>query len=1359
MKRSPLIQLLVCLVCVFFAARLGFCSDISVSSISVGGRNEGTGDVSVSCNISWTHSWRTSSSPYNWDAAWVFIKYRVNGGAWNHARLNETGHSVPAHAALTVGLADTGSPFNLSTNPAVGVFIFRRDDGVGNFSAEGVSLSWNYAAHGIALTDAIEVQVFAIEMVYVPQGTFYAGDNGTSSAALRQGSSDTDPWFIEAEDQISIANSSGNGSGSGQTERTYYNPSTSDGDAGGATYTLPTTYPKGFAPFYVMKGHISQGQWVSFFNTLGEAQRGARDITLDKSDSLLGRNNISYTSGSATLPVQGDGSTYSDVGMNYLSWGDLTALLDWAGLRPMSELEFEKASRGRLSPVSGEYAWGSTNAIQATTITNSGTGMERGGAGSNISYGDLVGGPLRVGSFGYGVTSREASGAGFYGAMDLSGSLWDRVVTLANGSGRSFIGALHGDGALDAGGNANTAGWPSTTAQGAGFKGGSFYDALTLARISDRSRVALIDNARGITYGGRGARLAFGASIPAATPTPASSPTSTPTVTPIPTHTPTETPTLTPSNTPTSTPAQTPTATQTTTPTATATGSPTATPTNTPSRTATVTPTVTGTPTATPNTTVLFLNGEVTPFVDTAGKTVTTSGATRSTAQFAAGTASISFNGTSNFLQLADSADWHMGTGNFTVQLYMRPLSIAAGTPTILGQRSTTTATPLAPFTFRRNAAQVEVQLSFDNSTLAATLSSGNVLSTTAWTKVTFVRLGSQFTLYINDVSRATYSSASSFTDSTAVMRIGGYESTFYYGGFLDNVEINKGTALITPTPTPTPTSTPTATPTPNLDTDGDGVLYPKTCTSYDPYYGCLAWNFPGQEDNCPSVANADQTNSDSDGNGNACDNCPSVYNFSQGDWNANGIGDSCDCGDGRKYSPEGCDDGGTTSGNGCSSTCSVETGWSCTGGEGAISTCSVVCGDGLLRASEGCDDGALNPSTITLPGSLINVYPRSIVDVGDGRSVIGSNVQLGSAPYPNVFNVIRVKASGALDTTFNSTGSVTTSLGSSSYLIDVAVQSDGKVVAAGQAVDGGIYKFAVVRYTSAGALDTSFDGDGIVYTQVGASHAYLTDIALQNDNKVVAVGQLSGGGFQVVRYNTNGSLDTTFDSDGRASPSTGGTNATASRVEVQSDGKILVVGYDVTNSGTNYRLFIVRLNSDGSLDTSYGTSGIAAPYANNMSWYGVNKTLIQSDGKLLISGSYPTGIGVYGSVEYSSRTWRVDTTGADDATWLGGGYWGQVGLSQDGSGNVIIFRDSGIYRVNSLGGYLLSGGPPSYSYAGGVLSSGAYVAVTAGPSSGTIRVYRYNSSFGYFTDGCSNACTVDAGWTCTGQPSTCTAN
>jgi formylglycine-generating enzyme required for sulfatase activity len=306
----------------------------------------------------------------------------------------------------------------------------------------------------------LHLQVVAVEMVYVPQGAFYAGDYATSTASFQQGSSDTDPWYIEAEDQISITNSPGNGSGSGQTERLYYNVATTDGDTSGAAYTLAASFPKGHAPYYVMKGHISQGQWVSFFNTLSTSQKAARDITTTKGDSLVYRNNVSYTSGDASLPDQGGGATYTHVGMSYLGWGDVAAFVDWAGLRPMSELEFEKVARGGLTPVSGEYAWGSTTVTQATGISNAVLASERALSGSRISYGNhaSVQGPLRVGSFGYGVNTRGASGAGFYGVMDLSGGLWDRVVTVANSSGRSFNGALHGDGVLDASGNATTSG-------------------------------------------------------------------------------------------------------------------------------------------------------------------------------------------------------------------------------------------------------------------------------------------------------------------------------------------------------------------------------------------------------------------------------------------------------------------------------------------------------------------------------------------------------------------------------------------------------------------------------------------------------------------------------------------------------------------------------------------------------------------------------------------------------------------------------------------------------------------------------------------------------------------------------------
>lgn len=555
-------------------------------------------------------------------------------------RLNETGHSVPSNSAITVGLADTSLPFHVSTNPGVGAFIYRRDAGSGPFSASGVSLSWNYAAHGISPTDSVDIEVFAIEMVYVPQGPFYAGDHGTSTASFKQGSSDSDPWFIDREDSFSTTNSPGNGAGSGLMERIYYHSTTTNADTEGQAYAVPTAFPKGFAPFYVMKGHISQAQWVRFFNTLTPAQRAARDSTADKGDSLTFRNNVSRTSADATLATQPGGATYASVGMSYLNWGDVAAFLDWAGLRPMSELEFEKAARGPLTPLSGEYAWGTTHSVQGTVISNGGLSTERAEGGANIAYGDHSGvqGPLRSGSFASGVSSREEAGAGYYGAMDLSGTLWDRAVTVGNSAGRSFVGARHGDGQLTTGGDADANSWPLASGDGAGYRGGSWYDLLTSARVSDRDGAARISATRDNRSGGRGARSAFGASIPASTPTPL--PTATPTPTFTSTYTPTETPTFTPTDTPlgpptdtpTETPSATPSHTATSTPTYTPTDTPTIAPTNTPTFTPTVTPTSTPYPTLGPSSVQVGLSGYpgTDIYVLTDDVTVTQSGATGS---------------------------------------------------------------------------------------------------------------------------------------------------------------------------------------------------------------------------------------------------------------------------------------------------------------------------------------------------------------------------------------------------------------------------------------------------------------------------------------------------------------------------------------------------------------------------------------------------------------------------------------------------------------------------------------------------------------------------------------------------------
>jgi formylglycine-generating enzyme required for sulfatase activity len=375
-----------------------------------------------------------------------------------------------------------------------------------------------WSANGVVAGDTIDVKVFGIEMVYVPQGSFYAGDNATSTASLKQGSGDNDPWYISSEGSLSVTGGAGNGTGAGQTNAVYYYASNGNGgeDASGTVFTVPAGFPKGFSGFYIMKGEISQGQWVDFFNTLDATQKTTRDITSNtnggkNSDAIIFRNNINWNSGAPSSDATLNGGTHGGVAANYLSWGDLTAYLDWAGLRPMSELEYEKAARGPVASVAGEYAWGDTSITGATSITNSGTVSERGQAGSNITYNNAGGvqGPTRVGNFGSGgVTSRIATGASYYGAFDLSGNLWERAVTVGNSTGRGFVGGIHGDGNLATNGDANQSSWPPTSATGAGFRGGGWVSGASVARLSGRISAADVGGARFNGCGGRGVRWA-----------------------------------------------------------------------------------------------------------------------------------------------------------------------------------------------------------------------------------------------------------------------------------------------------------------------------------------------------------------------------------------------------------------------------------------------------------------------------------------------------------------------------------------------------------------------------------------------------------------------------------------------------------------------------------------------------------------------------------------------------------------------------------------------------------------------------------------------------------------------------------
>jgi len=361
-------------------------------------------------------------------------------------------------------------------------------------------------------------------MVYVPEGSFYAGDHGTGTASLKQGTADIDPWFIQNENSISVTAAVGDGF--------YY---TSAGNAEefstGSAFIIPGAYPKGYKGFYSMKYEITEGQWVDFVNSLDVNARVNRDLTdaaHKNADSVLKRNTISC-SGSPAVCV----TSRPARALTYLNWMDLCAFLDWAALRPMTELEFEKTARGPYLPLRGEYAWSSKNAVAATTLSGaedlaneivtttdanahfSGATLSGGDAANGVEYQQ---GPLRAGVFATDSSDRISSGAGYYGSMDLSGNVSEFVVSAGSPAGIGFSG-MHGDGYLATAsgfeGNANVAGWPGmdvdaskgvVIASGSGLRGGSWTDPVSRLRVSDRQN-AVYGIVDATAYnGGRGVR-------------------------------------------------------------------------------------------------------------------------------------------------------------------------------------------------------------------------------------------------------------------------------------------------------------------------------------------------------------------------------------------------------------------------------------------------------------------------------------------------------------------------------------------------------------------------------------------------------------------------------------------------------------------------------------------------------------------------------------------------------------------------------------------------------------------------------------------------------------------------------------
>ena len=271
--------------------------------------------------------------------------------------------------------------------------------------------------------------------------------------------------------------------------------------------------------------------------------------------------------------------------------------------------------------------------------------------------------------------------------------------------------------------------------------------------------------------------------------------------------------------------------------------------------------------------------------------------------------------------------------------------------------------------------------------------------------------------------------------------------------------------------------------------------------------------------------------------------------------------------------------------------------------------------------------------------------YISSIAIQSDGKIVsVGTASNSGSAN----FGLARYDTDGSLDTDFSSDGKLTTSIGGTDNLgYAVAIQSDGKILMAGSSHNGSNWDIALVRYNANGSLDTDFSSDGIVTTEIGSSHDFGRSIVLQSDGKILVGGdsEISGNrDFAVVRYDTDGSLDTDFSSDGKLTTSIGSADEYGRSVIVQSDGKILLAGS--TDSGSNTDFAVVRYDTDGSLDTDFSSDGIVTTEIGNGNDYS-ESVVLQASGKIIVSGY--ADMDASASTDYDVAVVRYNTDGSLD--------------------------------------------------------------------------------------------------------------
>lgn len=427
--------------------QIGLANNIQVSSAILTGQDAINDTYQIQFDLSWENSWRTSTFERNWDAAWVFVKYRELSplGEWKHALINETGFVAPTGVTIEPSIIHGSNP---ATYDNMGAFVYRDANGIGDVNWQGIQLQWDYTS--VPDDAVLEICVFAIEMVYVPQGAFYLGDGSGVSGSFEAGTSGL-PLLIESEEIELLLG------GAAATNLNNNNSGIDDFNDNTVIELDEPLFPKGFNAFYMMKYELSQGQYAAFINKLTPIQQANR---FDNSNSGSSGYTITGQGGGNIGPFS---ASSPDRACGYMNLADLNAYLDWAGLRFPTEFEWEKAARGSLYPVPREFAWGNAelNRVEYILIND---GLENEmiiNPGANIGnalLGENRGAdrPHRCGIFAASAQNptRIETGASYYGIMELTGNLEEFVVSVSNPEMRSFYGE-HGNGVLNANGDSD----------------------------------------------------------------------------------------------------------------------------------------------------------------------------------------------------------------------------------------------------------------------------------------------------------------------------------------------------------------------------------------------------------------------------------------------------------------------------------------------------------------------------------------------------------------------------------------------------------------------------------------------------------------------------------------------------------------------------------------------------------------------------------------------------------------------------------------------------------------------------------------------------------------------------------------